>query len=36
MDLLDYNKTTVWRNLKKYKEFGLEAFLQETRGGHHR
>ena len=36
MDLLDYNKTTVWRNLKKYKEFGLEALLQETRGGRHR
>ena len=36
MYLLDYNKTTVWRNLKKYKEFGLEAFLQETRGGRHR
>ena len=36
MDLLDCNKTTVWRNLKKYKEFGLEALLQETRGGRHR
>ena len=36
MYLLDYNKTTVWRNLKKYKEFGLEALLQETRGGRHR
>ena len=36
MDLLDCNKTTVWRNLKKYKEFGLEALLLETRGGRHR
>lgn len=36
MGLLDCNKTTVWRNLKKYKEFGLEALLQETRGGRHR
>ena len=36
MDLLDCNKTTVWRNLKKYKEFGLEVLLQETRGGRHR
>ena len=36
MDLLDYNKTTVRRNLKKYKEFGLEALLQETCGGRHR
>ena len=36
MDLLDCNKTTVWRNLKKYKEFGLEALLQATRGGRHR
>lgn len=36
MDLLDCNKTTVRRNLKKYKEFGLEALLQETRGGRHR
>ena len=36
MDLLDCNKTTVWRNLKKYTEFGLEALLQETRGGRHR
>ena len=30
MDLLDCNKTTVWRNLKKYKESGLEVLLQET------
>lgn len=36
MDLLDCDKTTVWKNLKKYKEFGLEALLQETRGGRHR
>lgn len=36
MDLLNCNKTTVWRNLKKYKEFGLEALLQENRGGRHR
>ena len=36
MDLLDDNKTTVWRNLKKYKEFGLEALLQESCGGRHR
>ena len=36
MDLLDCDKTTVWRNLKKYKEFSLEALLQEARGGRHR
>ena len=36
MDLLDCDKTTVCRNLKKYKEFSLEALLQEARGGRHR
>ena len=36
MDLLDCDKTTVWRNLKKHKEFSLEALLQEARGGRHR
>lgn len=34
MDLLDCNKTTVWRNLKNIRS--LDALLQETRGGRHR
>ncbi len=34
MDLLDCNKTTVWRNLKNIRS--LYALLQETRGGRHR
>ncbi|VJS72773.1 transposase [Streptococcus pneumoniae] len=33
IDLLDCNKTTIWRNVKKYEEFGLDSLLQETRGG---
>ena len=34
MDLLDCNKTTVWRNLKNIRS--LDTLLQETRGGRHR
>ncbi|HGS1051894.1 TPA: helix-turn-helix domain-containing protein, partial [Streptococcus pneumoniae] len=33
IDLLDCNQTTIWRNVKKYEEFGLDSLLQETRGG---
>ena len=30
---IDCNQTTIWRNVKKYEEFGLDSLLQETRGG---
>ena len=30
---LDCNQTTIWRNVKKYEELGLDSLLQETRGG---
>ncbi|VKL39076.1 transposase [Streptococcus pneumoniae] len=33
IELLDCNQTTIWRNVKKYEEFGLDSLLQETRGG---
>ncbi|MBW7550599.1 winged helix-turn-helix domain-containing protein, partial [Streptococcus pneumoniae] len=33
IELLDCNQTMIWRNVKKYEEFGLDSLLQETRGG---
>ncbi|HEV6293235.1 TPA: IS630 family transposase [Streptococcus pneumoniae] len=33
IEFLDCNQTTIWRNVKKYEEFGLDSLLQETRGG---
>ncbi|HGZ0062816.1 TPA: helix-turn-helix domain-containing protein, partial [Streptococcus pneumoniae] len=33
IELLDCNQTTIWRNVTKYEEFGLDSLLQETRGG---
>ncbi|HHK7244805.1 TPA: IS630 family transposase [Streptococcus pneumoniae] len=33
IEFLDCNQTTIWQNVKKYEEFGLDSLLQETRGG---
>ncbi|CGE61340.1 transposase [Streptococcus pneumoniae] len=30
IELLDCNQTMIWRNVKKYEEFGLDSLLQET------
>ncbi|HHQ7257176.1 TPA: helix-turn-helix domain-containing protein [Streptococcus pneumoniae] len=27
IELLDCNQTTIWRNVKKYEEFGLDSLL---------